>query len=98
MIMEKITKKSIRVLTTVRSLRGVYPNLLHNPYDREFRCEINGDVYVSDNRRQDCRDDGVEQGTIIMNGTPINGFHGWDKTHFIESLYQYLNKDNKPIK
>ena len=87
--MNKITKKEIKTATTSRSLNGVYQK--YNPMDREWECVINGDTYISDNRRQDCRDDGVEQGTILKNNEPLSGVHGWDKEHFVDSLYRHLN-------
>ena len=51
----------------------------------------NGDIYISDNRRQTCRDDGIEQGTILKNGKPLIGVKGWNKRHFVDSLYRHLN-------
>jgi len=87
--MSKITKKEIKASTTSRSLKGVYPKYGH--MDKEWKCVINGDTYISDNRRQICRDDGVEQGTILKNGKPLSGVCGWDKEHFADSLYRHLN-------
>lgn len=87
--MSKITKKEINAAITSRSLNGVYPK--YGPMDREWKCVINGDTYISDNRRQICRDDGVEQGTILKNGEPLNGVKGWNKRHMADSLYRHLN-------
>ncbi len=89
--MSKITKKEIHKLTTSRSLKGVYSHLPQGSFDREYKCEINGDVYISDNRRQISRDDGVTQGTMLKNGKPLDGVLGWTKEHFVDSLYRYLN-------
>jgi len=90
-----MTKKDIKAATTSRSLNGVYKK--SNPMDKEWKCIINSDTYVSDNRRQICRDDGIEQGTILKNGNPLNGVKGWDKEHFIDSLYRYLNEPEQAI-
>jgi hypothetical protein len=87
--MSKITKKEINAAITSRSLNGVYPK--YNPMDREWKCVINGDTYISDNRRQTCRDDGVEQGTILKNGEPLKGVYGWTKENMTDSLYRHLN-------
>jgi hypothetical protein len=90
-IMKTVTKKHIRSVTTIRKLKGVYPHLPQDSFDREFKCELNGNVYVSDNRRQYCRDDGVTQGTVIKNGKPLDGVLGWTKEHFVDSVYRYVN-------
>lgn len=85
----KITKKLIGELTKERSVKDTH-SLCTKSYS-EWICVIDGDTYVSDNRTQEIRKDGITQGTILKNGKPLFDITGCNSVEFIESVYNYIN-------